>query len=188
MRIPQETQTAMKMTADNTPGQVNIPDVCTGVCFTGHRDMTSDDIAAADHRLDRLLRDLIEKNGARRFFAGGAIGMDTLCALKVLALREEYPHIALDLLIPCIGYEKYMSDEEKKIYYETVGRADRVMHFGDHYYRGCPLVRDRALVDNADLCIAWLNPDLPDGGTAYTVKYARKKQVPVINIFRQENS
>ncbi|MCL2883887.1 MAG: hypothetical protein FWF49_00185 [Oscillospiraceae bacterium] len=40
--------------------------------------------------------------------------------------------------------------------------------------------RNRALVDHSDVCVCFLNKST--GGTAYTVKYAQKKGLSIINL------
>ena len=42
-------------------------------------------------------------------------------------------------------------------------------------------VRNRALVDASNVCIAYMT-DASRGGTAYTVRYAEKKGIPVYNL------
>ena len=58
--------------------------------------------------------------------------------------------------------------------------ADKVIYVSETYYNGCMLVRNRRLVDNSSVCVAYLTH--AGGGTAYTVRYAEKSGVPVISI------
>ena len=41
--------------------------------------------------------------------------------------------------------------------------------------------RNRALVNGSDFCLTYLADDF--GGTAYTVNYAKKNDIDVINLF-----
>ena len=50
-------------------------------CFTGHRNIAYEDALRLPALLDRVLVELIER-GATAFRAGGAIGFDTVAALK----------------------------------------------------------------------------------------------------------
>ena len=57
------------------------------VCFTGHRELPTDDLPEISKRLEDTLVALIEQ-GYCYFGAGGALGFDTLAAQAVLRLRE----------------------------------------------------------------------------------------------------
>ena len=70
-------------------------------CFTGHRELPTDDLPEISKRLEDTLLTLIEQ-GYCYFGAGGALGFDTLAAQAVLRLRERYPQIRLILVLPCL--------------------------------------------------------------------------------------
>ncbi len=46
------------------------------------------------------------------------------------------------------------------------------------------MVRNRMLVERSGICVCYLNKE--GGGTAYTVKYAQKMSIPIINITPHE--
>lgn len=69
------------------------------ICFTGHRHIAKEKLPAALAELRRVLETAIPQ-GFVDFYAGGALGWDTYCAQTVLDLREEYPCIALHLVLP----------------------------------------------------------------------------------------
>ena len=56
----------------------------------------------------------------------------------------------------------------------------KVRYTSVEYTRGCMHKRNRHLVDHSGVCVAYLTESR--GGTAYTVDYARKNGVPVINL------
>ena len=70
------------------------------ICFTGHRIIASAQLPALQTELRGLLITAIA-TGFLDFYAGGALGWDTLCAEQVLELRNTYPGIALHLVLPC---------------------------------------------------------------------------------------
>ena len=70
------------------------------ICFTGHRHIARTELPALLKELRRVLETAIPQ-GFVDFYAGGALGWDTYCAQTVLDLREEYPCIALHLVLPC---------------------------------------------------------------------------------------
>ena len=70
-------------------------------CFTGHRELPTENLPEISKRLEDTLLTLIEQ-GYCYFGAGGALGFDTLAAQAVLRLRERYPQIRLILVLPCL--------------------------------------------------------------------------------------
>ena len=133
-------------------------------------------------RLKTSIIELIDK-GYKYFGAGGALGFDTLAAQTVLALKKDYPQIKLILVLPCITQADSWSAEEKAIYDDIKGSADKVVYTSYDYTRGCMHKRNRHLVDNSSACICYLTEKT--GGTAYTVDYARNKNVLVINVAKK---
>ncbi len=69
-------------------------------CFTGHRQIASEQQRVVAERLKRTVEKLI-LNGYCYFGAGGALGFDTLAAECVLYLKKQYPQIKLILVLPC---------------------------------------------------------------------------------------
>ena len=151
-------------------------------CFTGHRNILSLSSKEVALRLRKRLIELIENEGFCDFRAGGAVGFDSIAALTVLSLKETYPQIKLHLLLPCKGQEKYFTQAERRIYRYTVAKADSVSYIQEHYSKEGMLARNRALVDGADLCVACL--ERLSGGTYYTVNYARKSKVKIVNVLK----
>ena len=148
-------------------------------CFTGHRELPTEKIPEISKRLEGTLVTLIEQ-GYCYFGAGGALGFDTLAAQAVLRLRERYPQIRLILVMPCLNQTRGWPQEDIGTYEEIKRCADKVTHTSEHYFRGCMQKRNRHLVDNSSVCICYLTK--PSGGTAYTVDYARRMGLRIINI------
>lgn len=149
------------------------------VCFTGHREIPLLKSTAIKKRLRETLEDLIER-GYCYFGAGGALGFDTLAAQIVLELREKYPNIKLILVLPCLSQADRWSEVDKKVYEEIKLCSDKVVYTSNEYTRGCMHKRNRHLVDNSSVCVCYLTEE--NGGTVYTVKYAKEKGLEVINI------
>ena len=148
-------------------------------CFTGHREIPEDQYNTIDACLTKPIRRLIENNYCF-FCTGGALGFDTMAAQTVLNLKQSYPHIRLILVLP-YPEQAHKWDIQNKIVYEQIKlHADRVIYTAQTYYRGCMHIRNRFLVDNSSICICYQTED--HGGTAYTVHYAKKHGLPIINI------
>ena len=148
-------------------------------CFTGHRDIAPQHISTLAAVLDRTLEKLIS-NGVTRFRAGGALGFDTVAALKVLEKREKYPHIRLDLYLPCRNQADRWGEYDKEVYAYILKNADSVTYTSEYYHRGCMHLRNRRMAEGTDFCVAYCLKDT--GGTAYTVNFARGKGISVINV------
>lgn len=150
-------------------------------CFTGHRKIAEETL----EELGEVIESSIEKfvmTGITVYRAGGALGFDTLAAEKVLKLRGTHPEIKLELILPCRDQTKGWSAEDVQKYERIISEADRVTFLHDKYVRGCMHERNRALVDGSIVCLAYCTSGT--GGTAYTVDYAKKTDVCVINLAR----
>ena len=148
-------------------------------CFTGHRNIPLLKRKAVVRNLKNELTTLIDK-GYQFFGAGGALGFDTIAAQTVLELKEQFPHIKLILVLPCETQTRGWKEKDIAIYEEIKRQADKVVYTSKEYTRGCMHKRNRHLVDNSSICIAYLTEQ--SGGTAYTVDYSMKNGLSVINI------
>lgn len=148
------------------------------VCFTGHRKIPPERMTSLARRLKTIIIDLIE-NGYQYFGAGGALGFDTLAAQTVIDLKTSYPHIKLILVLPCLSQADSWSSHDQEIYEHIKAAADKVVYTSLEYSKGCMHKRNRHLVDNSSACICYLTEKT--GGTAYTVEYAKGKNLLVIN-------
>lgn len=149
-------------------------------CFTGHRELPTGlgrwKLAA---KLEKAIINQIE-NGIQFFGAGGARGFDALAARTVLKLKKRYPDIKLILVLPCRDQAKKWPSEDVEEYERIKALADKVKYTAQEYSPGCMHRRNRHLVDNSSVCICYLTKK--DGGTAYTVGYARENHLEIINI------
>lgn len=148
-------------------------------CFTGHRALPPEERGAIASQLEQTVIMLIQA-GIRFFGAGGARGFDTLAAQTILKLRRKYPHIKLILVLPCLSQTQGWRDEDIKVYESIKTAADKVTYTSEKYTQGCMHKRNRHLVDHSSICVCYLTEDW--GGTAYTVNYAKKQGLKVINL------
>ena len=74
--------------------------------------------------------------------------------------------------------EKGWNEEDVENYHAILGAADDVVYIGPQYKRGLYYKRDRYLVDNAAVCVAYQLRKT--GGTAYTVSYAKSRGIQVM--------
>ena len=147
-------------------------------CFTGHRTLykPENEISA---ELNRLVREMYDR-GFRNFCCGGAVGFDTLAEKAVLALREEHDDVRLVLILPCHEQTKKWKEADVAVYEEILTLADEVIYTSEHFTPFCMHVRNRRLIDESSLCIAYLVTE--SGGTFSTVQYATKKGIEIIKM------
>ncbi len=148
-------------------------------CFTGHRILPESIYKSICSKTEETVEMLV-KNGYLFFCSGGALGFDTVAAFAVLKLKKRYPHIRLILILPCRSQAKCWSSEDIKTYENIKKQADEVVYTSEEYTKGCMHKRNRRLVDISSACIAYLTKN--EGGTAYTVDYAKKNNLTVFNI------
>ena len=148
-------------------------------CFTGHRKIPPEERAEITDRLERVIISLYQQ-GIRVYEAGGALGLDTLAARTVLHLRESCPGMKLILVLPCLTQTRGWRPEDVAEYDRIKAQADEVIYMAQQYTRGCMQKRNRYLVDHSGVCVCYLTRD--SGGTAYTVQYAGKQGLEIINI------
>ena len=149
------------------------------VCFTGHRTIPLLKKWKIEKKLKEALEALIEE-GYCYFGAGGALGFDTIAAQTVLSLKKKHPEIRLILVLPCKNQTRGWEEKDVSVYESIIEQADKLVYTQEHYDRGCMFKRNRHLVDNSSVCVAYLTEE--KGGTAYTVNYANQKGVKVINV------
>lgn len=148
------------------------------VCFTGHREIKDRFLFEKTYK---VVEELIQR-GFKFFGAGGARGFDALAAEVVLSLKAKYPQIHLILVLPFP--EQYSQErwtpEEITQYYALQKRASKVVILEKSYSRGVYYRRNEHLVNFSSLCCSYQYKET--GGTAYTVNYAKKKGLQIINV------
>lgn len=148
-------------------------------CFTGHRVIAPTVLEQVSTVLDVVLDGLIAE-GVTTFRTGGAMGFDTLAALKILDRREYLPRLVLELCLPCRDQTRGWQDIHQEYYQSILTRADRVRYVGEHYTRTCMQERNRMLVDGSRFCVGYCLRR--SGGSAYTLQYAESQGLRVINL------
>ena len=149
------------------------------VCFTGHRPQSLGKVKLDDLRLELslLIQDAIE-DGYDTFYCGMAMGTDIIAGELTAELREHYPWIRLYAVVPFVQQTQSWPGEWVTRDRHLMQRADETVILYPGYCKGGFLERDRYMVDRSGLLIGVYN-DSPRGGTAYTVRYARKKGLEV---------
>ena len=148
-------------------------------CFTGHRVLSESEKLDIMKKLDRLIPALAEK-GCTEFNAGGALGFDTVAAIMVLRAKQKYPQMKLNMYLPYPQQAEKWNSADRRLYEKIKAESDNIFYSSSAYTPDCMNSRNRALVDNADICIAWCRQI--KGGTAYTISYAMDNGKEVFNL------
>ena len=148
-------------------------------CFTGHRIIPQNDYETVKSKLRKETIKLIEQ-GVCFFGTGGALGFDTLAAQTILDLKDCYPEIKLILVLPCKNQTERWQKKDKEVFEQIKNKCDKYVYTSNEYDGQCMMKRNRHLVNNSSYCICYLTKDF--GGTAYTVQYALKKGLEIVNI------
>lgn len=148
--------------------------------FTGHRPQKlpwrSDETALGCVALKEVLATQVAalvEDGYTEFLSGMAPGVDMWAAQIVLNLRENNPTLKLHCILPCTAQSAKWSAALQEQYCAILEQADSIIFVNRADKKNCMLERDRFLVSYASLVLAVYNRE-KRGGTAATVRYARK--------------
>ncbi len=97
----------------------------------------------------------------------------------VLELKKKNPALRLHCILPHEGQADKWNSSAQERYHSILNQADSVEYVNPEYYDGCMLDRNRRLVESTDQLLAVYNGEWR-GGTAATVRYARKLNRKVI--------
>ncbi|WP_159459832.1 SLOG family protein [Scatolibacter rhodanostii] len=149
-------------------------------CFTGHRAIRFD-------ILPRLYTTLLEEldaltvEGYTDFYAGGALGFDTLAAQAVLQKQKSNSQIKLHLILPCKNQHANWHNHQQEVYQQILEQASSIKYVSETYSVEAMRQRNRLLVEKSNYCLCYLNRNRRSG-TAFTVQYAKSCHVPVKNL------
>ena len=150
------------------------------VCFTGHRQIPAEHRVPLIEALQKETERQIQ-SGATVFRTGGALGFDTLAAITVLRLKKIYPHIRLELILPCPTQADGWAESDRIRYRQILERADSRLYVSQSSYDGVLRLRNHRLVEGADVCIAYLTRS-SGSGSAYTSMLALQSGLEYVNL------
>ncbi len=162
------------------------------VCFTGHRpqnlpwgfDEGHPTCIEVRMLLVRVIRYLIENKKATHFLTGMALGTDMWAAENVIELKDEYPEITLEAVIPCSTQADVWKTSARIRYNEILSQCDKVTVLQKEYTPGCMKRRNEYMVNLSRYIVAVWNGK--SGGTGNTVKYAFEKRKTIYYISSED--
>ena len=119
-------------------------------------------------------------DGYNQFMCGMADGFDLVAGSALLELKEkraDMTGIQLIAVLPFAGHG--FSSPWQVVHQLVLGRADEVVTLAPKYHHQAYHDRNRYMVDRSGRLICYY--DGQKGGTAYTVRYAIKSGLEVIN-------
>ena len=143
------------------------------VAITGHRILNKD---FCQKKLQEKLNLFIDK-GFDTFLIGMALGFDTMCFQTLEQIRKE-KNIKIIACVPCLSQDRKYTKEQKDEYQRMLEKVDEKIVLSKDYNSKCMQKRNEFMVDNAFVVFAYLKRDF--GGTANTVKYAKKKGKSIV--------
>lgn len=156
-------------------------DRAASAAFTGHRFYDFSQRRFIEERFTSAISKAYEQ-GIRNFISGFALGIDLMAAQLVQSLKCNLPGISLTAAIPFAGQAERFNIYDKRVYARLLELADKIIVLSDCYYPRCFLDRDEFMVENASYLIAYYD-GREKGGTYYTVKKARARGIPIINVY-----
>ena len=156
-------------------------DKAVSVCFSGHRIIPSIRQKELSQRLLAVIARAYAE-GYRCFYCGMAMGFDLLAAKAALSLQLELPELQVFAVVPYRNQTDRWNERLKSEYGTILRMVNEVIVLSEHYYHGCLLRRNDYMVNHSSRLIAWYDGQ-PKGGTFYTCRKAREKDIPIINLY-----
>lgn len=149
--------------------------------FSGHRIIPAEKVDETRAKVRREIMALYAK-GVHVFLNGMALGFDMLAAEEVIALRKEFPYIKLIAVVPFRNQSIKWGTEEKSRWWNILLQADENIFLSEYYFDRCFLKRNDYMVERAGRLVCYFN-GRPYGGTAYTYRMAKKKNMLISNLY-----
>ncbi|MFA6782773.1 MAG: SLOG family protein [Sedimentibacter sp.] len=163
------------------------------LCFSGHRTKKlpknnmefSDLLQALSTEIDKAIFE-----GYDTFIFGACYGFDLICAEQVLLCKQiiQYINPVNIKLIAAAPFEEQAAkwkEQERDKYFSILSKCDDVIILNKHFRTGCYHERNRYMVDNSSKLICYY--DGSGGGTRYTLEYAEKRSIKIVNLFVVQN-
>jgi len=158
------------------------------MCFSGHK---TEKLPEGRNEFNLMIQTLIYEinkaimDGYDTFMFGACHGFDLICAEHVLMRKKIVRHtdpinIRLIAVVAFEGQASRWKLQYREKYFNVLAACDEVITLNKQYHSKCYHERNRYMVDNSSRLICYY--DGSDGGTGYTVEYAKSKSIDVANI------
>ena len=146
-------------------------------CFAGHNMVYNE---TQKNVLIKECEKLILKYNVNEFLVGNYGSFDKLVSNVIRMLKEKYPKVKLNLILPYLTKE---ISENKKYYYKSYDELIIPDISENVPIRYRIIKANEYMVDNSDFLICYISHYF--GGAAKTYSFAvRKQSIKIINIFK----
>lgn len=161
-------------------------------CVTGHRperlpwkyNEEHPDCVEFKKKMKQHLLYYIEE-GYVQFISGMAQGIDLYFAEIVLELKKDYPQILLEAARPCATQAKGWQKSQQDRYETILNQCDTETLIQVAYTSGCMFRRNCYMVERSSVVLAYFDGNTK-GGTAQTLRYARKLRRTCVNLYQEK--
>jgi len=144
-------------------------------CFCGHSKIYSSEKLFKN--VKSLIENLILQENVTEFWVGHYGDFDKLSATAVEEIKNKYPYIKLNLILPYLTQEIILN---KKLYNRKFDNII-ISKTPDNTLKRYKIVEcNKYMVKNSDFLICFINHDW--SGAALTFKYAKKNNINIFNL------
>ncbi len=162
------------------------------VCFSGYRPQKFDfplingnqQFEQLKINLKHIIVDLIEK-GYETFYIGMAEGFDIVAGEILIECENQLEKkLNIQCVLPYLDFFDTFNDDWAQRGSYLIDEINKVKIINMEYKQGIFYERNRFMVDNSDVLVCFF--DGKKGGTKYTLDYAKKNNLEIINILDSE--
>lgn len=165
----------------------------TACAVTGHRPSRFKFKYSEDYSLCKKIKRamfeqfkrLYDEQGVRRYYVGGALGVDMWAGELILRLKEQpgYGDIELVVVLPFEGHDAKWDERSKRWMDFLLRMCSDCVIVGKEDCRESYIKRNCYMVDHADFLVAvYDNERSLRSGTMQTVRYAEKGKLAIMLI------
>lgn len=165
----------------------------TACAVTGHRPSRFKFKYSEDYSLCKKIKRamfeqfkrLYDEQGVRRYYVGGALGVDMWAGELILRLKEQpgYEDIELVVVLPFEGHDAKWDERSKRRMDFLRQMCSECVVIGTEDCRESYIMRNCYMVDHADYMVAvYDNERNLRSGTMQAVRYAERKKLKMIFI------
>ena len=145
-----------------------------GCCFAGHSNIY---IPSLQEKLYNKAAELIEEENVKTFSVGNYGYFDLLSASVIRKMKEHYPDIELNLILPYLTADLY-NNKEIHTRYDNILIADIPPNTPRRFHI---IKANEYMINHSSFLICYV--DHPWGGAAKTLEYAKRKtHIKIFNL------
>lgn len=148
------------------------------VCFFGHRQI--DDFILVEQRIEALINRLLNEHEYVEFLVGRDGEFDQIVTSAIFRCRKrlDTANCSVTWVMPYLKSDYIKNRESYDSYYDSVEVCEQS---ANAHPKSAIQIRNRAMVDRSDLCVFCVTHKR--GGAYQTLRYAKKSNVNIVNLF-----